>query len=362
MSHSRIDPLTRDNYDTWVIQAEAILIKQKLWKYIETSSNADTAADKEGDRQAKSELILIISPSELKAIKNCTTARALWNKLKEIYASKGPARKASLLKQLILTRLDGQDVRSHLDKFMDTVDKLADMDVLINEDLLTIMMLYSLSAEYDNFRVAIESRDALPKPDELKIKIIEESEARHSQNIWKAEPESSLPEEALYASCKICKQRGNIFKRKSHKICTDCWRKNKENKPSKNDNKSNKNNFATHCLLTQNKNSIDNKWVLDSGCTSHMTYQQNLFKSMESSSRKLNFATEDHTAEIKGTGTVSFTTKNGDGIALTHLLNTLYVPSLSINLMSVSKMTDAGCSVLFTKHKATVNNAKAGIT
>lgn len=43
---------------------------------------------------------------------------------------------------------EGKDVRSHLDKFFDVADKLSDMDVKINEDLLAIMLLYSLPASF----------------------------------------------------------------------------------------------------------------------------------------------------------------------------------------------------------------------
>jgi len=47
------------------------------------------------------------------------------------------------------------------------------MDVLINEDLLNIMLLYSLywlPASYENFRCAIESHDKLPSAEALKVK------------------------------------------------------------------------------------------------------------------------------------------------------------------------------------------------
>jgi hypothetical protein len=54
--------------------------------------------------------------------------------------------------------VDNEDIREHLNKFADTVDKLSDMDININDDLLAIMMLYSLPASYENFRIAIESR------------------------------------------------------------------------------------------------------------------------------------------------------------------------------------------------------------
>lgn len=92
-----------------------------------------------------------------------------------IYASKGLARKATLLKQLILQRMsEGGDVRDHMSRFFDTVDKLAAMEVEVNGDLLFIMLLYSLPSSFDNFRLAIESRDELPNVEVLKVKILEE--------------------------------------------------------------------------------------------------------------------------------------------------------------------------------------------
>ncbi|KAI8441523.1 hypothetical protein MSG28_015111 [Choristoneura fumiferana] len=204
---------------TWVIQAEAILIRHKLWKFIENPVNADSSTtDKEGDRQA----------------------------------STGLARKEPLLKQLILTKLEGNDVITHLNIFMDNVDKLADMDININEDLLTIIMLYSLPSEYENIRIAIKTRDKLPSPGELKTKTIEESEARHNRNSTSNdEPESSHQEEALY------------------------------------------------CLLAQKGKSKKPEWVLDSGCTSHISNQRDMFKNIESLSRKLNFSTEEHTSHLR---------------------------------------------------------------
>lgn len=342
-----IEPLDKDNYDTWAIQAEAVLIKNKLWKYVTNTLPPTPSNDElDSDREAKSELILLIAPSQLKDIKKCTSAKALWDKLKEIHASKGPARKATLLKRLILTKLEDSNVREHLNKFMDTVDKLAEMDVDINEELLTILMLYSLSSEYENFRVAMESRDVLPKPEELKIKIIEESDARHRD--VEVSPPPHEEENALYVSCKICKKSGRkIFQKKTHKICSNCWKKNKAAKCS--ENKSSY--YAEECYLTSNKNN-QNDWVLDSGCTSHMTFQHEYFKNFSTVSRKLNFASEQHSTEIKGEGRVTLKTN----YRVINLENTLYVPSLCKNLLSVPKMTEHGASVTFKKDKAFVRN------
>lgn len=57
----------------------------------------------------------------LKLIKKCYTAKGVWDKLKYTYASKGPAIKAPLLKRLISLKLNGNEVRSHLDNLIDKV-------------------------------------------------------------------------------------------------------------------------------------------------------------------------------------------------------------------------------------------------
>lgn len=73
---------------------------------------------------------------------------------------------------------DDGDIREHLRKFFDTIDKLSEMEVEINLDLLTIMLLYSLPSSFENFHYAIESRDELPTPEALRLQIVKESDAR----------------------------------------------------------------------------------------------------------------------------------------------------------------------------------------
>jgi hypothetical protein len=72
------------------------------------------------------------------------------------------------------------DVREHLNEFFDAVYKLNEMDVEINADILTILMLCILPSSFEIFRCAIESPDNLPTPEALRVNIIEESEARRS--------------------------------------------------------------------------------------------------------------------------------------------------------------------------------------
>lgn len=124
-----------------------------------------------------------MNPSEIKQTKDCETSRAIWQKLEGIYQLKGPARKAALLNHLMSLKLqDGGDVPDHSRRFFDTVNRLAELDVEINRELLAVMLLRSLPESYENFRCAISSRDELPSFEMFKIKIMEEFNARKETN------------------------------------------------------------------------------------------------------------------------------------------------------------------------------------
>jgi len=103
------------------------------------------------DRLQQSEVwyLLSIYSSELKQIKGCNTSREVWLRFESIYQSKEPARKATLLKRLMFQRMnDEDDLKNHLGKFFDVVDKLEKMEVKIDNNLLSVMLLYSLLEKY----------------------------------------------------------------------------------------------------------------------------------------------------------------------------------------------------------------------
>ena len=56
------------------------------------------------------------------------------------------------------------------------------MNIEINKNLFSIMMLYSLPVSFENFRCAIGTRDELPNAEALKVKILEESQVRKSNS------------------------------------------------------------------------------------------------------------------------------------------------------------------------------------
>lgn len=141
----RIEPLNAENYDTWKLQMRAILVKNDLWGYVDGNGECPreeiaAVAWKRQDQKAAADIMLAMSPSELGLIAECESAREIWLRLESTYQSKGPARKATLLKRVALSRMRESDkVRYHLNDFFDAVAKLKEIGVAIGDELLAIL-------------------------------------------------------------------------------------------------------------------------------------------------------------------------------------------------------------------------------
>ena len=97
------------------------------------------------------------------------------------------------------------------------------------------------------------------------------------------------------------------------------------------------------------------EWCLDSGATSHMTACREKFELFHEESELLSLASAEKT-QIKGRGAVEVKIDDGKGGLNASLKDTLFVPDLRTNLMSVSKLTDRGNKVTFERDVAYVVN------
>lgn len=385
---NRIEPLSKENFETWKMQVEALLTKHDLWEYVsgtkekpavvtgsEEVVTANTKARAEwtiADKKAKSDLILSIHPTELQHVRGCDTSHQVWLKLESVFASKGPARKATLLKQLTLQKLEeGGDVRDHLSKFFDAVDKLGGMDVDVHKDLMSILLLYSLPASYENFRCAIESRDELPSAEILKVKIIEESEVRrqtstieiagalaagnhrtHRQPINKKNFSNHKSPTKFKWKCYSCGKKGHMSK-DCKSIPSNMHGEN--SKPSANNVTDDT--YAAFMAQREERGAEDvmsRPWILDSGATRHLCADRETFERLdESTSGSINLA-NNASSSVQGKGDVRVSIADGTDLRWVKFQNTLFVPELRSNLVSVAKITDKDHLVLFDRASATV--------
>ena len=93
--------------------------------------------------------------------------------------------------------------------------------------------------------------------------------------------------------------------------------------------------FVATCFSS--KSSTDS-WLIDSGCTNHMTHDKSLFKELKSTEiSKVRIGNGDH-LPVKGIGTVAIKTSTG----LKRISDVLYVPEIDQNLLSVGHLIEKG--------------------
>jgi len=101
----------------------------------------------------------------------------------------------------------------------------------------------------------------------------------------------------------------------------------------------------------------DNRWCLDSGSTSHICHSENVFVDVAKVGREKLCLASDASADIEARGIVQLNVSDGSTNRTVNLEETLLVPNLRTNLISVSRITDRDCEVIFRKNEAIVNDS-----
>jgi len=150
------------------------------------------------------------------------------------------------------------------------------------------------------------------------------------------------------------------------------WKKSKyqyEKKSKNNDNNNNNNGkkkkdeeaqvVELSFNTTLNEALSIDTWYMDSGCTSHLTNNENNLKNVRQSKNQIHTALESQTQDctVQGETIVNSINKNEP---LFKLNNCIHVPKLRRNLISVGKICDSGHQVTFSKDNVKIINSNTG--
>lgn len=345
--------LNGDNYANWAFRVKNCLKYKKLWKCV-----IEEKVDPESDEQALSIISLSCNDIVKDLISECTTAKEAWKILEVHYVRKTPAAKVGLYCELTSIKCDNlAGVRDLMDRFSIIVRKLRDLKVNMDNDMYSIVLLRALPPSFEQFKVAIMTRDALPELDEVKAKV-EEERFRQLQN----EPVADLvAEQALLArrhfagnrNNNIGVVRGDCFQcGKSGHFKRDCpmnrYRPQHQS-AFRNDRREPDGNYKQALITTvmsatetNTADLISQNWVIDSGCTTHICRSRCSFAEFR-----------DHRTEVelpdgsriysRGVGKVEIPTPQ----CVMDLHEVQYIPEFKTNLFSVQRADERGCEVTF---------------
>ncbi|GBP89831.1 Retrovirus-related Pol polyprotein from transposon TNT 1-94 [Eumeta japonica] len=285
MSLYQIDKLSDSNYDAWSIHMKSVLVHSGYWNIVSGKETADDEEESkrkekwpERDQKALATITLCINAAQLSHIKSCKTSSEAWNTLKEVFRPSGPVKKVYLYKQLLNKKMseDGS-MSEHLRSFSEIVDKLAEVGIELHEELVTIILLSSLPAQYEQFVVAMETRDILPTIQNLKVKLLEEADRKLQKEGERQQIAFTAKQNSKYERFKKSDngKRNDHQSRKKSTVCFICGKpghfaascysrkkyERKENVQSQ---------FTV--LAAAESNALEgNIWCIDSGATAHMS-------------------------------------------------------------------------------------------
>ncbi|KAG8482771.1 hypothetical protein CXB51_024179 [Gossypium anomalum] len=301
------------------------------------------------------------------------TAAALWKRLEQICMSKTLTSKLHMKKRLYAHRLEeGASVHEHLTVFKEILSNLEAMEVQYDKEDLGLILLCSLSPSYSTFRDTIlysresltvdEVYDSLTSYDKMKHIVVKpdsqgesliargrqdrnadnnrgKTQERNPRGKSKGRSKSSNRGKA----CNFCKKKGHN-KSECYKLQNKIKREAANQKGKQPENSSEADvveDYSDGELLVASVNDykVSEKWILDSGCTFHMSLNRDWFTTYETVSEGVVLMGNNTSCKIAGVGTIKV--KMFDGVVRT-LSDMRHVPELKRNLISLSTLDSKG--------------------
>ena len=369
-----VQKLNSDNFSTWSYKLKLLLLKDGLWDVVNTV--APTPVDSvwtKKDESAQVVIGLTVEDSQLRFIKNASTAREAWLALQSYHQKSTTSNKVHILKRLCRTFLkEGGDMEEHIMILSDYFDKLTGLGMVLPDDVIACLYLSNLPESYGTLVTALESRPEKDLTSKfIKSRLIDgnkkrkgarevrESVGRETAMIAEHKANSSGAQ-GTKRSCFFCKKQGHMkMNCEKYKACKA--KQEKSNKVSEESRKKSDYAYLARALLNtcseecQEPRKTECSWIVDSGATSHMVQTRDFFNKIDPSKKGSVSLADETKAAIEGKGSGAIKCSIGDKkFSELEISDVLLVPGLGTNLLSVRKMTNDGYELIFKEDKCSV--------
>ncbi|KAG8492823.1 hypothetical protein CXB51_010147 [Gossypium anomalum] len=271
------------------------------------------------------------------------TVAVLWKRIEQICMSKTLTSKLHM-KQCFYAHCLEESVfiHEHLTVFKEILSNLEAMEVQYDKEDLGLILLCSLPLSYSTFRDTIlYSRESLTV-DEGEGLIVR---GRQDQNVdydrGKSKGRSKSSNRGK--TCNFCKKKGHI-KSECYKLHNKIKREaaNQKGKQPKNFGKADVvEDYSNGELLVTsvNNSKVSEEWILNSGCTFHMSSNRDWFTTYKTMSEGVVLMGNNTSCKIAGVGTIKVKIFNGVVITLSDVRHVL---ELKRNLISLSTLDSKG--------------------
>ena len=371
-------------------------MREDLWGFVDGSEAApadtDEARARYVSRQRKTlgTISLSIEENLLYLLGIPEDPKVLWEKLATLFQKKTWSNRMGLKRKLSALRLtSGGDLENHLKQMTEVMDELIAVDSPVSAEDRVVNLLMSLPPEYEVLVSILGSRENLPNYETVVDALLNEERKMKElagDKSTKGEEEALAARNLRGPRCYQCGKIGHIKRncreagsggrnpprergesaRRGQSLPRERWESPEHRQRgayySKEPDSDNEGVgcLATHAYLTSESKA--QRWIVDSGATSHMSCDRKLFKTLRETSDKLVVTIGDgRSLKATGIGNVGLWMNSGRGgrqVELT-LHDVLLVPELARNLFSVSQAAKMGKTLDFTEQECLVKEVRS---
>lgn len=378
---TKIQQFDGTNFSNWKYRVGVLLDEKGLRKYIEKTLDEVLGEVEPTKREeAKTEekkcisiLVQSIHDSQLEYVREKTKAKDMYDALCGIFERKSIATQLLLRKQLLMLKYNASDdITNHFLLFDRKIRELKSTGAKMEELDVVVHLLLTLPKEYDNLVTALETMDQEKLSlDFVKTRLMDEYNKRTGGN------SSSKSSEPGAMSAKAGGRSSEIICYRCHKSGhkkSECWqnKKGKHGKNAKkgteNANKASDTKAESMCAVVneqtktcsdkspvhsaqaaqRSSDTLQIKFVLDSGATQHMVNEKRYFNSMHDIDKiDISVAKRNQSISANQQGDIAVKTLYDGDTSTKRIENVLLVDDLKCNLMSIRSLTKKGYVVKF---------------
>jgi hypothetical protein len=355
MEKFAIEPLGVDNYATWNIKMKMKLIHKGLWHAISDATAGSLPASTDS-MKALALIALSVQDHHLQAINACATAQQAWLMLEATYKGKSLARVLQLRRELVgLKKGVSEPLTVYVARAETLAADLASAGHTVSQTEVAYALLAGLPAVYDTAVTVMQMSgqeitlsSLLPQllPIEQRFNSEATDNAAYAATMQRGG--KSKQAESRQATCFKCLQPGHKVVHCKNapapaaKKCKACglW----GHTAATCRRSSGKASTSHEVAFTVGKLGTELNWILDSGCSNHMTPDSSKFITYERLNTPVVFTfANGQKAEAVARGDVQLQV----GSLQITLNSALHVPDSKVNLLSIHKIQDSGAQVQF---------------
>lgn len=294
--------------------------------------------------KAMNMIILNLGDHVLRKLEECTTAASIWASLERLYNSKTLPNRIHLQHKFYTFKMiESKSIDENIDEFLKLVSGLSSVNVSVSEEVQAILLLSSLPSQYNQLKetlkygretLTIEDVTNAAKSKEIELKDVKDSSTSQRSGeayITRGRPErregsykgknfnnKSRSRSRSKITCWYCKKEGHAKK--------DCYARKKKMESE---------DSGEAAVMVDKLQEIDalaisdqnprDRWVIDSGCSYHMTSRREWFSEFKELTGGQVLLADDRAVSVQGIGTIRVNTKGG---SVNRLTNMRYVPNL----------------------------------